>query len=446
MKSSRTKGAAAGEPIYLASQLASICDVDLKTIHNWCDRNDDPEAPAELESFRTTGGHLRFKHSAVLRFLTRWGYPLPDALLQDRPHVLMIEGDPATRASIVSMLRLVRPGEDVTKPTPRATDAAASTLGLWASTHYYLHLWDDACTALVALGERTGAGAPPDVVVLSVDPPGIDVTAWIKAARAGKGDDAPRVVLLASGAAPTKLSDDVARVVPRAKLEELVWILDQEARALQSRLAERHSAARKAMPRRRVPMAPREPIFVASQVATIWGVDLKTVHNWVERGDMEAFRTPGRHLRFRRRSLLSFLRRYNMEIPRDLAPQAPRVMIVDRDAARVAKLRALLGARFEVLSQPDGIVALAEIGMHSSGAALIDAVVVALPVEGADAEVWVSALLRHPDTRYALLLTLGGDAEQHRRLQALGVTATVAGGAIEQVPPVLEQALGLVQR
>ena len=37
------------EPVYLASQLASICDVDLKTIHNWCDRNDDPEAPAELE-------------------------------------------------------------------------------------------------------------------------------------------------------------------------------------------------------------------------------------------------------------------------------------------------------------------------------------------------------------------------------------------------------------
>src|SRR6478735_3465648 len=74
------------EPIYLASQLASICDVDLKTIHNWCDRNSDPDEPAQLECFRTPGGHLRFRHSAVLRFLMRWGYPIPDALLRDRPH------------------------------------------------------------------------------------------------------------------------------------------------------------------------------------------------------------------------------------------------------------------------------------------------------------------------------------------------------------------------
>src|SRR4051812_43972493 len=76
------------EPIYLASQLASICDVDLKTIHNWCDRDDVPGEPPQLECFRTPGGHLRFRHSAVLRFLTRWGYPIPDALLRDRPHLV----------------------------------------------------------------------------------------------------------------------------------------------------------------------------------------------------------------------------------------------------------------------------------------------------------------------------------------------------------------------
>ena len=92
------------EPIYLASQLASICDVDLKTIHNWCDRNNDPKEPAQLECFRTPGGHLRFRHSAVVRFLTRWGYPIPDALLRDRPHMLFIEPDEASRRAAIEAL------------------------------------------------------------------------------------------------------------------------------------------------------------------------------------------------------------------------------------------------------------------------------------------------------------------------------------------------------
>lgn len=33
-------------------------------------------------------------------------------------------------------------------------------------------------------------------------------------------------------------------------------------------------------------------------VARMIGVDLKTVHNWVVKGKIKHFRTPGRHLRF----------------------------------------------------------------------------------------------------------------------------------------------------
>ena len=40
----------------------------------------------------------------------------------------------------------------------------------------------------------------------------------------------------------------------------------------------------------------------ARDVAELYSCDLKSVHNWVDRGDIPAeaiFRTPGRHLRFR---------------------------------------------------------------------------------------------------------------------------------------------------
>ncbi len=441
------------EPVYLASQLASICDVDLKTIHNWCDRHDNSDDPAELESFRTPGGHLRFKHAAVLRFLSRWGYPIPDDLLQDRPHVLVIEPSEAARTALVRSLHLVRPGEeaalDPSSPTsPGNATTGDPMLGLWSTPRYYLHLWDDPYAALISLGERTGAGAPPDLAVLSLPMPGFDARAWIQSARDRVGEEPPHFVLItpddASNAPATE--PGVVAVVPHGRLHGLNEILDLQANALQSRVAERASQARLGKPRRRVPIAPKEPIFVASQVASIWNVDLKTVHNWVEKGDMEAFRTPGRHLRFRRRSLLSFLRRYNMEIPADLAPERPRVMVVDRDPTRVAALRELLSAHFEVLVQVDPVASLAEIGLLSAGAGLIDAVVVALPAPNVDDGRWLGALLRHPDTRYTRIVTVGGDASQQRRWQEVGVVATVEPDALTQVTPVLEQVLGLLRR
>jgi excisionase family DNA binding protein len=117
----------------------------------------------------------------------------------------------------------------------------------------------------------------------------------------------------------------VVSVVSRRHTRDLTAVLQQQTSLLISgQPRPRGRRARK----RRLPIAPREPIFVASQVATIWGVDLKTVHNWVDRGDIEAFRTPGRHLRFRRRALLHLLRRYDKPVPAGVAPERPQVMLV----------------------------------------------------------------------------------------------------------------------
>ena len=53
---------------------------------------------------------------------------------------------------------------------------------------------------------------------------------------------------------------------------------------------------------RRVVARARKPkdLFTASQIARFCQVDLKTIHNWADRGQIQHFRTPGRHLRFRR--------------------------------------------------------------------------------------------------------------------------------------------------
>jgi excisionase family DNA binding protein len=52
----------------------------------------------------------------------------------------------------------------------------------------------------------------------------------------------------------------------------------------------------------------RRALLGANDIAHLCRVDLKTVHNWVNRGVLPHFRTPGRHLRFRPEHVASFLR------------------------------------------------------------------------------------------------------------------------------------------
>src|SRR5438067_11901832 len=87
------------------------------------------------------------------------------------------------------------------------------------------------------------------------------------------------------------------------------------------------------------PTAERIELFTASDVARLCQVDLKTIHNWADKGEIRHFRTPGRHLRFRRLDVLEFLRRYGYAIPDELRAGRPRLVIVDADANAASSLR-----------------------------------------------------------------------------------------------------------
>jgi excisionase family DNA binding protein len=59
-------------------------------------------------------------------------------------------------------------------------------------------------------------------------------------------------------------------------------------------------------------------LLTAPMVARICERDLKTIHNWVNKGKIDAFRTPGRHMRFTKDSVISFLRKQGFDIPEEL--------------------------------------------------------------------------------------------------------------------------------
>lgn len=79
----------------------------------------------------------------------------------------------------------------------------------------------------------------------------------------------------------------------------------------------------------------REKLLTASDLAALCEVDLKTIHNWVDRGRIAHFRTPGRHLRFRAADVAEFLRAWGYTVPRELARASSRtaLLVGGKDAA-----------------------------------------------------------------------------------------------------------------
>src|SRR6185503_19074452 len=98
----------------------------------------------------------------------------------------------------------------------------------------------------------------------------------------------------------------------------------------------------------------REKLLTASDLATLCEVDLKTIHNWVDRGRIAHFRTPGRHLRFRAADVAEFLRAWGYSVPRELARASSRMLMVVGTKDTVAHVTRALGEGAAASPAPPG--------------------------------------------------------------------------------------------
>ena len=69
-----------------ANDVARLCHVDLKTIHNWAGKQ-------KIIHHRTPGRHLRFRRLDVVDFLHAYDYPVPASLVVARPRVCIVDSD-----------------------------------------------------------------------------------------------------------------------------------------------------------------------------------------------------------------------------------------------------------------------------------------------------------------------------------------------------------------
>lgn len=92
-------------------------------------------------------------------------------------------------------------------------------------------------------------------------------------------------------------------------------------------------------------------LLTAPQVAKHCSADLKTIHNWVNAGQIRSFRTPGRHLRFHPEDVVQFLEEFGYPVPLGLLKYTRRVvMVIDPDVKTLKALRRDLEPRHEVKS------------------------------------------------------------------------------------------------
>lgn len=179
-------------------------------------------------------------------------------------------------------------------------------------------------------------------------------------------------------------------------------------------------------------------LFTASDVARFCQVDLKTIHNWADKGEVRHFRTPGRHLRFRRVDVLDFLRKYGYPIPESLRQGKPKVVIVDGDPAVLAGLRKALSKRFELTTFQDPFDALVAVGNLQPDALVLD---VELP--GLDGIKCVERLRAIDATAHIRCVAYSSKDELKKAATDAGAYDFIRKGETAELRDSLERLMGL---
>ncbi len=179
-------------------------------------------------------------------------------------------------------------------------------------------------------------------------------------------------------------------------------------------------------------------LFTASDVARFCQVDLKTIHNWAERGEIRHFRTPGRHLRFRRVDVLDFLRKYGYPVPEQLIIGKPRLIAIDDDGTWLGQIKRQLSRRFEVTTFQDPFDALVSIGSESP-----DCIVLDIKMPTFDGLRCLSRLKQLPTTRHIRTVVFSGYEDTRKKALEAGASAFVSKPDIARLKDTLEALLGL---
>jgi excisionase family DNA binding protein len=115
-------------------------------------------------------------------------------------------------------------------------------------------------------------------------------------------------------------------------------------------------------------------VLTSGEVAKLCNVNFRTVLRWIERGELAAYKLPGRgDNRIRMEDFLEFLSTSQMPVPEGFGPDKQKVLVVDDEAHMARSIRRVLVREgFEVKTASDGFRAGTYLGTFAPSVVTLD--------------------------------------------------------------------------
>jgi excisionase family DNA binding protein len=146
-------------------------------------------------------------------------------------------------------------------------------------------------------------------------------------------------------------------------------------------------------------------------------VDPGSIANWIDRGLLRAYRTPGRHRRVAVEDLLEFLRVHHMPIPPELQTGCPRVLVVDDEPAAADSIARAIRDHLdnvEVVEAHDGFRAGTLIATLRPEVVVLDMV-----MPGLDGLMICQAIKSSSATAHAAVIAITGPIENDGQMRII---------------------------
>ena len=112
-------------------------------------------------------------------------------------------------------------------------------------------------------------------------------------------------------------------------------------------------------------------VFTTFDAALICKMNIASIKNWISKGYLRAFRTPGGHFRIQKRDFISFLRKYHM--PNPFAGETYRLYLYATDTKAIDNLVAKLTGEHESFAFGTEADLFLAIGEETPDALIVDA-------------------------------------------------------------------------
>lgn len=116
-------------------------------------------------------------------------------------------------------------------------------------------------------------------------------------------------------------------------------------------------------------------ILGTTDISKACGVTIQTVQSWIDRGVLQAFRTPGGHRRVKKEDFLSFLEKFQFPLSQEIKTTSPRILVAEDETDLRDAISSIINNSFPnavVTLCSTGADALIQLGMAKPDVAIID--------------------------------------------------------------------------